>query len=260
VTGPLLRPDAPIAILATGAGGTALREHLSRRLPHEDFVLVVDNAYAPYARRQPRVVVNRVGHMAAEVASHGPKLVLLASAQATADAVPVVRERAGAPVVAMERMLPVAAAAAGAMPIAVVTGGDCTRGLQQARGLRRQRGGTGAIPLIWPGLAAAVDGRGPASAAVRQIVADGLAGLDGVGGILLACSHAAAAAPVVAELAPEGIAVVDGLAVMADRAVRTLRQTRSLARRKRIGRTLLIATDPAGGQRTLAAAASPGRG
>ncbi|HVG88178.1 MAG TPA: hypothetical protein VM823_04340 [Gaiellales bacterium] len=258
MTLPAVSPDAPIAILATGAGGTVLRDHLARRLPHEDFVLLLDTAYAPYARRQPRVVVSRAGQMASELAGYAPKLVLLASAQAAADALPAVRERAGASVVAMERMLPVAAAAAGGMPIAVVSGADCTRGLQQARGLRRQRGGLGAVPVTWPGLAAAVDRHGPSSAAVREVVAGGMGALGSVRGILLGCSHSAAAAPLVRELAPDGVAVVDGLAVIADRAVRALRRAGALARRKRAGRTILIGTDPAGGQRALARASVRG--
>jgi len=40
VTLPAVSPDAPIAILATGAGGTVLRDHLARRLPHEDFIRI----------------------------------------------------------------------------------------------------------------------------------------------------------------------------------------------------------------------------
>jgi glutamate racemase len=251
VTGSPLPPDAPIAILATGAGGTALRDQLARRLPHEDIVLLVDNAYAPYARRPPRVVVNRVGLMIDELAGFGPKLVLLASAQATADALEAARQRCPAPVIGMERMLPVAAAAAGALPIAVVTGGDCTRGLQQARLLRRQRGGLAAVPTAWPGLAQAVDRHGAASPRVREIVVAGVASLDGTRGILLACSHAAAAAATVREAAPEDVAVVDGLAVLADRTVRTLRQARAIARRKRPGRLMLIGTDPARDQRVM---------
>jgi glutamate racemase len=251
VTGPLLPPDPPVAILAAGAGGAALHRRLAGRLPHEDFVLLVDNAYAPYARRQPRVVANRVGLMVDELLAHGPKLVLLASAQATADAVDVARRRCTMPVLAMERMLPVAAVAAGGLPVAVVTGADCTRGLQHARQLRRQRGGVGAVPAHWPGLAHAVDVHGAASPQVREIAAAGLAALDGVRGVLLACSHAGAASAAVREEAPQDLAVVDGLDVLADRAVHMLRQSRALARRKRRGRVVLIGTDPARGQRVM---------
>jgi glutamate racemase len=251
VSEPLLPPDAPVAILATGAGGAALRRQLAARLPHEDIVLLVDNAYAPYARRQPRVVANRVGLMVDELVSHAPKLVVLASAQATADALETVRRRCPVPVLGMERMLPVAAAAAGAVPVAVVSGTDCTRGLQHARLLRRQRGGVGAVPVHWPGLAHAVDAHGAGSPQVREIAAAGLAALEGVHGVLLGCSHAAAASATVRGAAPEGIAVVDGLAVLADRVVRTLHQSRAVARRKRRGRLVLIGTDPARGQRVM---------
>ena len=250
MTPALLPPASPVAVLASGAAGLTVAGAVARRLPHEDLVVLLDSAYAPYARRQPRLVVDRVLRLTDELLTHSPKLVVLAGAQATADALDVVRRRCPVPVVGLDGLVTRAAARAEGAPVAVVTGEGCMRGLQQAKSIRRQRGGT-AIVCAWAGLAELVEAGRPLSAEARALVAAELERLEGVGAILLACPHAAAVRPLVDELTAD-VAVVDCAEIAADRVVRTLRRSAAVARRRRPGRRILISTDPvraAGGLR-----------
>ena len=78
--------DDPVGVLATGTGGYGAVRALRRALPHEDVVLVCDHAYAPYPRRPPRVVLDRIGRLADELAARPVKVLLVASAAATDEA------------------------------------------------------------------------------------------------------------------------------------------------------------------------------
>ena len=246
--------EAPIAVLASSAGGAVLVAELQRRAPHEDVVMLADNAYAPYARRPGRVVVDRVGRMATDLLAHAPKLLILASSQGTEDALPALRARVGVPVIGLDGMVVAAAARSPGGTVAVVTGAGCRRGLQQGRSLRHERGGVAVGASAWPGLRELADAGRGGSPAARELVRGQVDGLRaaGVTALLLACPHAWAVRSAVEEAAGSDLAVVDGAAVVADRALRTLRRDGLLAHRKRAGRRILIATDPARAQRGLA--------
>ena len=58
-----LMPDRPVGILAEDAHGISVATALQRLLPREDLLLLCDDAYAPYARRRPDVVVRRVAEL-----------------------------------------------------------------------------------------------------------------------------------------------------------------------------------------------------
>ena len=238
-----------MAVLVGGSGAGALVARLRARLPHEDIVVLADDAYAPYARRPPRVVVDRVGRLAVElVGGHGAKLLVLASAAAGEDALAAVRTALPQiPVIGVE-----AAAAHGATRsrggrVAVVVGEGCVRSALHARALRRQRGGAGGIATAaWPGLRELVDRGRPAEFDAAPRIAELTAA--GVDTVVLSCPHAwTVAAQVSAAAAPAGIAVVDYAEVLAGRAHAALVRGRAIARRRRPGRLTTISSDPVRG-------------
>src|SRR3954469_14872996 len=98
-------PQAPIGVLASGSGGLATVRELVRLLPHEDVLFLADPAYAPYARRPARVVVDRTARLAAGLVEDGAKVVVLASQAATLDALGEIRRRLPVPVFGMDALL-----------------------------------------------------------------------------------------------------------------------------------------------------------
>lgn len=247
--------DAPIGVVASGSGGLVVARMIAARLPHEDVVVLCDHAYAPWGRRPGRAVSMRVATLGDDLLAHGPKLVVLASAQGTLDALDALRAAAGVPVVGMDGLVPFAAAQAGGRPIALITGEGCVRGVQQARAVRRQRGGVAAVSDVWPGLAELVEAGRASTPAADELARARVPGLiaSGVGSILLACPHAAAVGDAVERAAAGRAAVVDGAAVTTERAIRLLRRSNALAHRRRAGRVLVISSNPARGAAGLTA-------
>jgi len=243
--------DDPIGVLAAGGAGLVACEALARVMPKEDLVLMADTAYAPYARRPARVVVDRVTRLADELAGMGVKLVVVASAQGSMDALAAVRARLAVPVLGPERLVAEATARAGGRPAALITGASCVRGLQYGRGLRRERGGAGLIWDAWPGLRESVEAGRPVDPALIAAHLEALRG-RGVAALVLACPHAGAIAADLRRAAPD-MAVVDGSDVVAARAKQVLLRAGLLARRKRPGRRIVLSSDPAAAQSVLAA-------
>ena len=74
-----------MGILAEDAHGISVARALQRLLPREDVLLLCDDAYAPYARRRPDVVVRRVAELLGQLRADGAKLLVLASPQGVID-------------------------------------------------------------------------------------------------------------------------------------------------------------------------------
>lgn len=244
-------PDDPIAVLASGFGGLSVCDAINRLLPKEDVVLVADHAYAPYARRKPAVVADRLGRLGQDVVSQrAPKLVVLASAQGCADALDELRARlAPLPVIGIDGIVPQASARSAAGRVALLTGAGCLRGAQLARALKRERGGGLVSWSQVPGLREAVEGGGDAGQAIAAELAQ-LAGA-GVDAIALGCPHASAVATAVKAAAGDRVAVVDSAALAAERARRLLMRGGLTTSRRRPGRRVLVSSNPAAGQAAL---------
>lgn len=245
-------PDAPIAVIASGFGGLAVCDAISRVLPKEDTLLLADHAYAPFARRRPAVVVDRLTRLAGDlVAERSPKLVVLASAQGCADALDRLRvQLAPLPVLGIDGIIPQAAARSRSGRVAIMTGEGCLRGAQLARALKHERGGSQVVWSAVPGLREAVERRADAATAVRAEVAALTAA--GVDAIALGCPHASSVATAVKLAAGEHVAVVDSAALVAERVRRLLMRNGATTARRRPGRRQLISSDPAAGQAGLA--------
>jgi glutamate racemase len=245
-------PDAPIAVLASGFGGLAVCDAIAARLPKEDIVLLADHAYAPYARRKPAVVVDRVTRLAEQLlAERGPKVLVLASPQAAADVMPTLRDRLGAvPLVTLEGIVPQAAARSRTGRVALLTGDACLRGAQLARALKRERGGSMVTWAAVPGLREAVERRRAPAGLEQQVAALTAAGVDA---IALGCPHASTLATEIKVAAGSEVAVVDSAALAAERVRRLLMRAGATTTRRRPGRRELISSDPAAAQAGLRA-------
>jgi hypothetical protein len=209
--------DGPIGLLCSRrAAAAVLTAELRRRMPHEDLLGVSDDGWAPWARRPGRVVAERVGSLAGELAAAGAKLVILGSLQGTLDGLDAVRAAAGVPVIGLDPAAAVAVAARHrpGRPVTVVVEPGSVRLPQLAAALKRVR--SGGLPVV------------EAGAPLPQ-------------GVLVLASAGACAAP------PAGADAVSAAAVAADRAHRLLIKERALARRRRPGRVLAMSSHPAAG-------------
>ncbi|PIT74930.1 glutamate racemase [Limnohabitans sp. G3-2] len=99
--------NAPIGVFDSGIGGLSVLRALQKELPHERFVYLADNAYAPYGEKSEAFVSQRT-HAAAEylLARHQIKALVVACNTATAAAIQALRlQHPALPVVGLEPAL-----------------------------------------------------------------------------------------------------------------------------------------------------------
>ena len=105
--------EQPIGVFDSGVGGLSVLRALRAELPHERFVYLADNGFAPYGERGDAFVAART-HAIAEYLLHtqGIKALVVACNTATAAAIHEVRARyPGLPLVGVEPALKPAVAA-----------------------------------------------------------------------------------------------------------------------------------------------------
>ncbi len=237
--------DDPVGVLATGTGGFVAVRALRRALPHEDVVLVCDHAYAPYPRRPPRVVLDRVSRLADELAERPVKVLLVASAAASDEVLgPLQRRLAPLPVIGMDATLTAAGRLAPGGVLLAVAGQACLRSLPFWQRARAVRGPASIAVAEWAGVREQVEDGGAGAEGLAAIVRHEVALLPPeVTAIALVCPHSAALRAQI-ELAAPQTAIVDGIALAVERVRRQLAQSGLLARRRRPGRATVLSTDP----------------
>jgi glutamate racemase len=221
-----------VGILAEDGHGISVARALQRILPREDLLLLCDDAYAPYARRRPAVVAERVTRLLGELRADGAKIIVIASPQAVLDA--LASQPAGAvALIGLEAPIPQAGAACGGGAVAavVVEGGVRPRTFGQA--LRRARGASAIHLEQWP-----MDDADAVAARVPELIAAGV-------GALALTSPALSRLHEAIERATGGaLPVIEAGDVAAQRVQRTLRHAGLLARRRRPGRLIVISSNP----------------
>jgi glutamate racemase len=216
-----------VGILAEDAHGVAVARSLQRLLPKEDVLLLCDDAYAPYARRRPDVVVRRVGELLAQLRADAAKLIVVASPQAVLDAL-ATQVPGPVALIALEAPIPQAGAACDGGAVAAVVAPGTVRGRLFGQALRRQRGASAIHVEEW-----ALDG-----SSVAALMA------AGVGALALTSPGLSQLRSAIEGASGGAVAIVDAGEVAAARAERTLRHAGLLARRQRPGRLLVVSTDP----------------
>jgi glutamate racemase len=237
--------DDPVGVLATGTGGYGAVQELRRALPHEDLVLVCDHAYAPYPRRPPRVVLDRIGRLADDLAERPVKLLLVASAAATDEGLGFLQARlAPLPVLGMDATLSAAGRLAPGGVVLAVAGEGCLRSLPFWRATRRVRGPAGIAVAEWPGLRELVEQGRRDDTEAAVLVREQLSTLGPeVTALALVCPHSAALRGLIEHALP-GAVIVDGIALAVERVRRQLAMSQLQARRRRPGRSIVMSTDP----------------
>lgn len=137
-------PAGAIGVIAEGWEGVRGAELVREALPREDLLVVADHAFAPYGRRRPDQVRERVQDLADDLVGEGAKALLLAGGHASFAARPAAD---GIPMRGLEAGLREALAAAAGGSTACVFAPDEVPTMILARAIRGLRGG-GSVTLV----------------------------------------------------------------------------------------------------------------
>lgn len=220
-------PAGTLGVIAEDWEGVRGAELLRHALPREDVVVIADQAFAPYSRRRPERVRERIGWLIDEVRDEGAKAILLAGGFASFVARP---DLDAVPVRGLERGLVEALRIARGRPVAAVYAKTDVPTMTLAHAIRELRGG-GSVTLVDRGgrtpadLVARIHATTPDVAVVALVTPRAFADVDAVRAALGA------------------VTTVDALEAAAERLVHDVRRRRLLARNgPRRGRISVRAT------------------
>jgi glutamate racemase len=238
--------SAPLGFFDSGVGGLTVVRAVQELLPAESILYLGDTARLPYGSKSPATIRQFADEDVRFLLSHGVKAIVVACNTATAHALPILQQHCRVPILGViEPGVDAALADPSAERIGIIAtrGTIASHAYQHALAQRR----TGlmihgqAAPLLVP----MIEEDWIDHPATRQVLATYLQPLidKGIDTLLLACTHYPLLVPVLRELLPPDVRLVDSATTCAEHLQRELSRLELLAPADGVGTLELYLTD-----------------
>ena len=236
-----MRAENPIGVFDSGVGGISVLAALERELPNEHFLYYGDTLHAPYGTKAPEEVMACVRQVMAELTARDVKAVVIACNTATSVAAATLRQEMTLPIIGMEPALkPAAMVRHGGEILVLAT--PVTLRLPKFQSLM-ERYGEGAVPMPCPGLMELVEQKDFDAAKKYLLHALEQVDLSKVDAVVLGCTHYVFLRPLLEEILPVSVQIMDGNEGTARQLHRVLEQ-QNLLNRSEKGSVTLLSSSP----------------
>ncbi|THG81527.1 glutamate racemase, partial [Pseudomonas sp. A-1] len=224
--------EAPVGVFDSGVGGLSVLGEIRARLPHESLLYVADSGHVPYGEKSPEYIRARCRRIADFLLEQGAKALVVACNTATVAAVAELRERhPGLPIVGMEPAVKPAAAASRSGTVGVLATTGTLKSARFAALLDRFAHDVSVVTQPCPGLVECVEQGALAASATRALLASYVQPLldAGCDTLILGCTHYPFLKPLLRELVPADVQLIDTGAAVARQLGRLLGERELLA-------------------------------
>lgn len=224
--------QAPIGVFDSGVGGLSVLREIRARLPRESLLYVADSGHVPYGEKSAEFIRARSQHIAEFLLGQGAKALVLACNTATAAAVAELRARyPELPIVGMEPAVKPAAAATRSGAVGVLATTGTLKSAKFAALLDRFAADVRVITQPCPGLVEQIEAGELDSPRTRALLQGWVEPLlaEGCDTLILGCTHYPFIKPLLRELVPASVSLVDTGAAVARRLEQLLAERGLLA-------------------------------
>ncbi|CRM80698.1 Glutamate racemase 2 [Pseudomonas sp. 31 R 17] len=224
--------DAPIGVFDSGVGGLSVLDEIQQLLPHESLLYVADCGHIPYGEKTPAFIRERSRRVAEFFRGQGAKAFVIACNTATVAAVADLRQDyPDWPLVGMEPAVKPAAAATRSGVVGVLATTGTLQSAKFAALLDRFATDVRVITQPCPGLVELIETGDLNSPALRQLLQGYIEPLLSAGcdTIILGCTHYPFLKPLLAQMLPASIILIDTGAAVARQLKRLLGERDLLA-------------------------------
>ncbi|SDV04536.1 glutamate racemase [Pseudomonas mucidolens] len=224
--------DAPIGVFDSGVGGLSVLDEIQRLLPHESLLYVADCGHIPYGEKTPEFIRERSHLIAGFFREQGAKAFVIACNTATVAAVAELRrDFPDWPLVGMEPAVKPAAAATRSGVVGVLATTGTLQSAKFAALLDRFASDVRVVTQPCPGLVELIETGDLDSPALRQLLQVYVEPLleAGCDTIILGCTHYPFLKPLLAQMLPPSIILIDTGAAVARQLQRLLAEGDLLA-------------------------------
>ena len=219
-------PNAPIGFFDSGLGGLTVWRETVELLPVEDTIYLADSANAPYGEKDPAHILELARSNTRWLLGEGCKLIVVACNTATTNAIAQLRAEFPIPFIGIEPAIKPAALRSGTGKIGVLATRGTLASALFATTTRNHAADTQILEQEGEGLVAMIEAGHADSPQMRRQLKRLLDPLirSGIDHLVLGCTHYPLLRPLLAELLPPGIEVVDCGAPVARQARAVLQQ------------------------------------
>lgn len=203
--------DQPIGIFDSGVGGTSIWREIRKLLPYESTIYLADSKNAPYGEKSEEEILQLSLKNTTLLLDKGCKLIVVACNTATTNAITYLRENYEVPFIGIEPAIKPAALGSTSKKVGVLaTKGTLTSRLfhstteNHAHGIKVfEQEGTGLVPLIESGKVDSDQTRILLRKFLRPMLQ------EGIDHLVLGCTHYPYLIPVLKELLPANVKIID---------------------------------------------------
>jgi glutamate racemase len=213
-----LRREAPVGVFDSGVGGLSVLGEIRALLPQESLLYVADSGHVPYGEKSPEFICQRSQRIAEFLLDRGAKALVLACNTATAAAISELRGRyPQLPIIGMEPAVKPAAAATRSGVVGVLATTGTLKSAKFAALLDRFASDVRVITQPCPGLVEQVEAGELNTAKTRELLRGWVQPLlaEGCDTLILGCTHYPFIKPLLAELLPANVSLIDTGAAVA---------------------------------------------
>ncbi|MFO7617925.1 MAG: glutamate racemase [Bacteroidales bacterium] len=200
-----------IGVFDSGVGGLSVWRELVRELPAESFVYLADNAHAPYGSKSREFITGRAMEISRFLIEKGAVLIVVACNTATGAAISRLRQEFPIPFVGVEPAVKPAALESATGQIGVLATAQTFNGEHFQRTFRlysrsvrvHVRAGDGLVELVESGMAHSDEARALLESYLRPMIE------VGIDHLVLGCTHYPFLIPVIREILPPGVRIID---------------------------------------------------
>lgn len=224
--------DAPIGVFDSGVGGLTVLREINELLPNESLLFLGDCGHIPYGEKTPEFIARRCLTIADFFREQGAKALVVACNTATAAGVAQIRDRyPDWPVVGMEPAVKPAACATRSGVVGVLATTGTLQSARFAALLDRFAADVRVVTQPCPGLVELIETGDLLSPAIRQLLWSYVEPLldEGCDTIILGCTHYPFLKPLLKQMIPDSISLIDTGAAVARQLQRLLGDRQALA-------------------------------
>ncbi|WP_277052366.1 glutamate racemase [Zestomonas thermotolerans] len=212
--------DAPVGVFDSGVGGLSVLREIRQLLPAESLLYVADSGHVPYGEKSPDYIRARSLAISEFLLGQGAKALVLACNTATAAAVAELRGRyPQLPIIGMEPAVKPAAAATRSGVVGVLATTGTLKSAKFVALLDRFAGNVRVITRPCPGLVERIEAGELNGAGTRELLRSWVEPLlaEGCDTLILGCTHYPFIKPLLRELVPASVSLIDTGAAVARR-------------------------------------------
>ena len=201
----------PIGIFDSGVGGTSIWKEINALLPNENTIYLADSKNAPYGEKSKDEIVRLSIKNTELLLEKGCKLIVVACNTATTNAIDYLRNTYNLPFIGIEPAIKPAALQSQSKTVGILaTKGTLSSSLfhstaeNHANGIKIiEQVGTGLVPLIESGKVNSQETKGLLATYLKPML---VAGIDY---LVLGCTHYPYLIPVLEEILPDHVKIID---------------------------------------------------